>query len=108
MRVELLLKTSKILRERKYIYAAWMVLEVGKSWVEADADVAEAIDFAEFYAREMIRYSREQPLTALDGEQNELYYIPLGVGVVVPPWNFPLAIMTGMTLASVVTGNTVG
>lgn len=107
VRARYLLKVASLLRKHKPELSALMVLEVGKSWVEADADVAEAIDFAEFYAREMIRYSREQPLTALAGEQNELYYIPLGVGVVVPPWNFPLAIMAGMTLASVVTGNTV-
>ncbi|HKY05640.1 MAG TPA: aldehyde dehydrogenase family protein, partial [Blastocatellia bacterium] len=107
VRARYLLKVAAIMRERKAELAAWMVLEVGKSWAEADGDVAEAIDFAEFYAREMIRYSREQPLTPLAGEQNELSYIPLGVGVVIPPWNFPLAIMAGMTLASVVTGNTV-
>src|SRR3989449_2886979 len=105
-RVELLLKTSKILRERKYIYAAWMVYEVGKSWAEADADVAEAIDFAEFYAREMLRLAPPQPLTPVPGEKNFLRYIPLGVGVVIPPWNFPLAILVGMTLASIVAGNT--
>ncbi len=105
--VELLLKTGKILRERKYIYAAWMVYEVGKSWAEADADVAEAIDFAEFYAREMLRLAPPQPLTPVPGERNFLRYIPLGVGVVIPPWNFPLAILVGMTLASVVAGNTV-
>ncbi|HXG95432.1 MAG TPA: L-glutamate gamma-semialdehyde dehydrogenase [Blastocatellia bacterium] len=107
VRARYLLKVASLLRKRKMEFAALMVLEVGKSWAEADADVAEAIDFAEFYAREMIRYSREQPLTPIEGEQNELYYIPLGVGVVIPPWNFPLAIMAGMTLASVVTGNTV-
>lgn len=107
VRARFLLKAAAALRRRKAEFTALMVLEVGKSWVEADADVAEAIDFADFYAREMIRYSREQPLTPMPGEQNELYYIPLGVGVVIPPWNFPLAIMAGMTLASVVTGNTV-
>ena len=107
VRARYLLNVASIMRRRKAELSAWMVLEVGKSWAEADGDVAEAIDFAEFYAREMIRLSREQPLTPLEGEQNELYYIPLGVGVVIPPWNFPLAIMAGMTLASVVTGNTV-
>lgn len=106
-RARCLLKVAAMLRRRKAEFTALMVLEVGKSWIEADADVAEAIDFADFYAREMLRYSREQPLTALPGEQNELYYIPLGVGIVIPPWNFPLAIMAGMTLASIVTGNTV-
>ena len=107
VRARYLLKAAAAMRRRKTEFTALMVLETGKSWVEADADVAEAIDFSDFYAREMIRYSREQPLTPLPGEQNELYYIPLGVGVVIPPWNFPLAIMAGMTLASVVAGNTV-
>src|SRR5918912_2333414 len=107
VRARYLLKVAALMRRRKAELTALMVLEVGKSWVEADADVAEAIDFAEFYAREMIRYGGTQPLTPLRGEQNELYYIPLGVGVVIPPWNFPLAIMAGMTLAAVVAGNTV-
>ncbi len=106
-RVELLLRTGKILRDRKYYYAAWMVYEVGKSWAEADADVAEAIDFAEFYSREMLRLADPQPLTPVPGEKNFLRYLPLGVGVVIPPWNFPLAIAAGMTLASIGAGNTV-
>ena len=107
VRARYLLKVAALLRRRKAEFAALMVLEVGKSWVEADADVAEAIDFADFYAREMLRYGGTHPLTPLAGEQNELYYIPLGVGMIIPPWNFPLAIMAGMTLAAVVTGNTV-
>jgi 1-pyrroline-5-carboxylate dehydrogenase len=106
-RVELLLRTARNLRGRKYHFAAWMVYEVGKPWAEADADVAEAIDFAEFYAREMLRLAGPQPLTPIPGERNYLRYLPLGVGVVIPPWNFPLAILAGMTLASVVAGNTV-
>jgi len=106
-RVELLLATAKIIRERKYYFGAWMVYEVGKSWPEADADVAEAIDFCEFYAREMLRLSKPHPLTPVAGEKNCLRYIPLGVGVVIPPWNFPLAITVGMTTASIVAGNTV-
>src|SRR5215210_461969 len=81
--------------------------EVAKTWPEADGDTAEAIDFCEFYAREMLRYASDQPLTHIEGEENRLTYIPLGVGVVIPPWNFPLAIMAGMTVASAVTGNTV-
>jgi 1-pyrroline-5-carboxylate dehydrogenase len=84
-----------------------MVHEVAKTWAEADGDTAEAIDFCEFYAREMLRYAEIQPLTHIPGEDNRLTYIPLGVGVVIPPWNFPLAIMAGMTVASAVTGNTV-
>jgi 1-pyrroline-5-carboxylate dehydrogenase len=106
-RAELLLETARIVRERKFYYGAWMCYEVGKTWAEADADVAEAIDFAEFYAREMLRLDKLQPLTPVPGERNYSRYIPLGVGVVIPPWNFPLAILTGMTLASLVTGNTV-
>lgn len=106
-RAEILLATGKILRGRKHYYAAWMVYEVGKSWVEADADVAEAIDFCEFYSREMLRLASHQPLAPVRGEKNYLRYIPLGVGVVIPPWNFPLAILAGMTLASIVSGNTV-
>jgi 1-pyrroline-5-carboxylate dehydrogenase len=106
-RVELLLRTGKILRQRKYYYAAWMVYEVGKTWPEADADVAEAIDFTEFYSREMLRLGGPQPLNPVPGEKNYLRYIPLGVGAVIPPWNFPLAILTGMTTASIVAGNTV-
>jgi len=106
-RAEYLLKAAYIMRKRKHDFSAMMVYEEGKNWVEADADTAEAIDFMEFYAREMIRYSKEQPLTKYPGEKNQLIYIPLGVGVVIPPWNFPLAILVGMTTASIVTGNTV-
>ena len=106
-RVDLLLKTSKILLDRKYYYEARLVYEVGKTWPEADADVAEAIDFIEFYARAMLRLAGPQPLTPVAGEKNHLRYIPLGVGIVIPPWNFPLAILVGMTMASIVTGNTV-
>jgi 1-pyrroline-5-carboxylate dehydrogenase len=83
------------------------VYEVGKTWPEADGDTAEAIDFLEFYGRENLRYSGPQPITPVPGERNQLVYLPLGVGVIVPPWNFPLAIMAGMTSAAIVTGNTV-
>jgi 1-pyrroline-5-carboxylate dehydrogenase len=106
-RAEYLFKAAAKVRERKHEFSAWMVYEVGKSWVEADADTAEAIDFLEFYGREMIRLSGDQPLTKIPSEKNQLLYIPLGVGAVIPPWNFPLAIMLGMTSASFVAGNTV-
>jgi 1-pyrroline-5-carboxylate dehydrogenase len=106
-RAEILFRAASILRERKHKMSAWMVYEVGKSWAEADGDTAEAIDFCEFYAREMLRYAGEQPLTKIQGEDNHLEYIPLGTGCVIPPWNFPLAIMAGMTVATAVTGNTV-
>ena len=106
-RAELLFSAADRMRQRKHWFSAWMVYEVGKSWAEADGDTAEAIDFMEFYAREMLRYAADQPITKLAGEENELIYIPLGVGVIVPPWNFPLAILVGMTTAAIVTGNTV-
>jgi 1-pyrroline-5-carboxylate dehydrogenase len=106
-RADILFRAAAILRERKHEMSAWMIHEVGKTWAEADGDTAEAIDFCEFYAREMLRYAGEQPLTKIQGEDNRLEYIPLGVGCVIPPWNFPLAIMAGMTGAAAVTGNTV-
>ena len=106
-RAELLFRVAAIMRERKHELSAWMTYEVAKTWPEADGDTAEAIDFCEFYGREMLRYADRQPLVNVKGEDNDLDYIPLGVGAVIPPWNFPLAIMAGMTVASVVTGNTV-
>jgi len=106
-RAECVFRTADLLRRRKFEMAAWVCYEVGKTWPEADADIAETIDFCEFYGREMLRLAGPQPLTPMKGEKNYLVYIPLGVGVVIPPWNFPCAIMAGMTLASVVTGNTV-
>ena len=106
-RSEYLFKAAALMRERKHYYSAWMIHEVGKTWAEADGDTAEAIDFLEFYGREMIRHAEDQPLTKVAGEENRLEYIPLGVAAVIPPWNFPLAIMAGMTTAAVVTGNTV-
>src|SRR5437667_4333932 len=95
------------MRARKHELSAWMSCEVAKTWPEADGDTAEAIGFLEFYARDMLHYGAPQPLTKLADEENRLEYIPLGVGAVIPPWNFPLAIMAGMTAAAIVTGNTV-
>ncbi len=106
-RAEILFRAANLLRKRRFECNAWMILEVGKSWAEADADTAETIDFCEFYGREALRYAGPQPLVRIPGEDNELRYIPLGVGAVIPPWNFPCAIMAGMTTASLVTGNTV-
>ena len=105
-RAEYLFKVAAIIRERKHYYSAWMIFETGKTWGEADGDTAEAIDFCEFYGREMLRWAGGQPITKLEGEDNRFEYVPLGVGAIIPPWNFPLAIMAGMTLAAVVTGNT--
>lgn len=108
-RADYLLAAAAEMRRRKMEFMAWMVFEVGKSWFEADADVSEAIDFLEFYAREAIRYGELQPLTPspLPDELNEAFFIPLGVGIVIPPWNFPLAIMAGMTSAAIAAGNCV-
>lgn len=106
-RAGVLLKAAALLRKRKHEFSAVMIYEVGKTWAEADADTAEAIDFLEFYAREAYRWGGEHPITRIESEDNDLVYIPLGVGAVIPPWNFPLAIMAGMTSAAVVTGNTV-
>ncbi len=105
-RAEYLFKAAKIIRDEKHYYSAWMCFETGKTWAEADGDTAEAIDFLEFYGREMLRWAEPQPITKLSGEDNRFEYIPLGVGAIIPPWNFPLAIMAGMTLAAVVCGNT--
>ena len=106
-RSSLVLRIGSILRRRKHEFSAMMVLEESKSWAEADGDTAEAIDFCDFYAREMERLALPQPLTPYPGERNELQHIPLGVAVVIPPWNFPLAILAGMTTAAMVAGNTV-
>jgi 1-pyrroline-5-carboxylate dehydrogenase len=106
-RATYIFKAAELLRARRFEYDALLVYEVGKSWVEADGDIAEAIDFLEFYAREALRYAQPQPVVPLDGERNELVYIPLGVGAIIPPWNFAGAIMMGMTAAAIVCGNTV-
>jgi len=106
-RAELLFRVAQTLRERKFEWAAWLVFEVGKNWAEADADVGETIDFAEFYGREALRLAESKPPIQLPGERDEFRYIPLGVGAVISPWNFPSAIMAGMTMAAIVSGNTV-
>jgi len=106
-RSALLQRIAAILRRRKHEFSGLMVLEESKSWAEADGDTAEAIDFCEFYAREMERLAQPQPLTPYPGEKNELEFIPLGVCAVIPPWNFPLAILCGLVSAAMVTGNTV-
>ena len=106
-RAGLLLRTAELLRERKLEFCAWLTFEVGKNYAEADADVAECIDFLEFYAREALRLDRAETPIQMPGERNRLRYLPLGVGAVIAPWNFPLAILCGMTVAAVVCGNTV-
>jgi 1-pyrroline-5-carboxylate dehydrogenase len=106
-RAQILFKTAAEMRRRRHELSAWMVYEVGKTWPEADADTNEAIDFLEFYGREALRYDGAQAITPVAGERNGVFYIPLGVCAVIPPWNFPLAILAGMTSAAIVAGNTV-
>lgn len=102
-----LFDAAEVMRRRRFELAAWMVWEVGKSWAEADADVAEAIDFCDYYARLMMHYAYDPyPLAEYPPEDNDVVYLPLGVGTIIPPWNFPLAITTGMTTAAIVSGNT--
>jgi 1-pyrroline-5-carboxylate dehydrogenase len=102
-----LFKAAAILRRRKFELSAWMVEEAGKNFQEADADTAEAIDFLEYYGRQILELDKGMKVYSYPGETNECIYIPLGAGVVIAPWNFPLAILTGMTAAAVVSGNTV-
>jgi len=106
-RAEYLFKAARLMKKKRFELNAVMIYEVGKTWPEADADTAEAIDFLEFYAREMLRYGVDQQVVKNPGEKGKLVYLPLGVGVVIPPWNFALAILTGMTSAAIVAGNTV-
>jgi RHH-type proline utilization regulon transcriptional repressor/proline dehydrogenase/delta 1-pyrroline-5-carboxylate dehydrogenase len=105
-RAEYLFAAARVMRRRRFELAAWQVHECGKPWREADADVAESIDYCDFYAREMLRLA-EPRLRDVAGEDNSYFYEPRGVAVVIAPWNFPLAILTGMTTAALVTGNTV-
>ena len=106
-RASRLFRVADLMRERKLGFMAWLVFEVSKNWLEADADISETIDFCEFYAREALRFAKAEPPVQLPGERGTLTYVPLGVGAVIPPWNFACAIMAGMTLASIVSGNTV-
>ncbi len=95
------------LRAARYELAAWEVFEVGKTWSEADADVVEAIDFCTFYSQEMRRLGHARLTQDVPGEVSIESYLPRGVAAIIAPWNFPLAILCGMTVAALVTGNTV-
>ncbi len=106
-RASYLFKVAKLMEEKRYELDSWMVYEVGKNWTEADGDVAEAIDALNYYAREAIRYAKGYKPYQVPGERNNVKYIPLGAGVVIPPWNFPVAILTAMTAAAIASGNTV-
>jgi 1-pyrroline-5-carboxylate dehydrogenase len=107
VRAQMLLKAGDLIRLRKLEFNAWLCLEAGKTWPEAEAEVAEAIDFCEYYARHALKLANPEPVVQLPGERDEMVYLPLGVGVVIPPWNFAFAILCGMTVAALVTGNTV-
>ncbi|MGO4889653.1 L-glutamate gamma-semialdehyde dehydrogenase [Anaerobacillus sp. MEB173] len=107
VRADILFKAAAIVRRRKHEFSAYLVYEAGKPWKEADADTAEAIDFLEYYGRQMIKLKKGYPIESRKIEKNKLSYIPLGVGVVISPWNFAFAIMAGMTSAALVAGNTV-
>jgi 1-pyrroline-5-carboxylate dehydrogenase len=106
-RAEFLFKAANIIRKRRLEINAWMISEVGKNYLEADADTCEAIDFLEFYGREVLRFAEKQPIIPVKGEKNKMIYIPLGVGVIIPPWNFPFAILIGTACAAIAAGNTI-
>ncbi len=106
-RARTVMKLADILRRRKLELSAWETLEASKNYLEAEADVAEAIDFVDYYARQAVEIARPLPVYPFPGEENESHLVPLGAGVVIPPWNFPLAILTGMTIGPVAAGNTV-
>ncbi|MEZ5399494.1 MAG: L-glutamate gamma-semialdehyde dehydrogenase [Bryobacteraceae bacterium] len=106
-RVTYLMAAASLLKRRKNEFNALLILEAGKSWIEAEAETSEAIDFCEYYGREMLRFESPAPLVQLRGEHGWLRYLPLGPAVIVAPWNFPLAILCGMTVAALVAGNTV-
>jgi 1-pyrroline-5-carboxylate dehydrogenase len=107
VRADVLFKAAAIVRRRKHEFSALLTKEAGKPWNEADADTAEAIDFLEFYARQMLKLKDGIPVESRANEYNRYDYIPLGVGIIISPWNFPFAIMAGTTVAAIVTGNTV-
>jgi 1-pyrroline-5-carboxylate dehydrogenase len=106
-RIELVVRTASLIRKRKLDFDALLVVEAGKTWAEADGDVSEAIDFAEYYARQMQKFASPEPTVQMPGEHDQMIYLPLGAGIIIPPWNFPLAIMAGMSLAALVAGNTI-
>ncbi len=106
-RAELVHRIGDLIAERKFEISAWMTLEAGKNWTEAEADVAEAIDFCRYYAHQAVQLAEPVPVVGYPGESNESFLIPMGVGAVIPPWNFPLAILVGMSVGPVAAGNTI-
>jgi 1-pyrroline-5-carboxylate dehydrogenase len=106
-RARTLLRASAIIKRRRFELLAWEAHEAGKTWAEADAEVAEAIDFMEYYAREMLRLKDGVEIYSIPGEESRYFYQPMGVGVIIAPWNFPVAILMGMSSAAIVAGNTI-
>lgn len=106
-RASVLLRMAAILRRKRFELAAWMVYELDKPWDEAEGEVAEAIDFLEWYAAHAVKLTERVELAHLPNEATDYFYQPIGVGVIIPPWNFPCAILTGMTMGPVSVGNTV-
>jgi len=106
-RARILLRASAIIKRRRFELLAWEAHEAGKTWAEADAEVAEAIDFMEYYAREMLRLKDGVEIYSIPGEESRYFYQPMGVGVIIAPWNFPVAILMGMSSAAIVAGNTI-
>ncbi len=106
-RIAMTLRAAQLIRERKFEFNAWLVIEAGKTWNEAEPEVGEAIDFLEYYARQMQKLANPDPVVQMPGEKDEMVYLALGAGIIIPPWNFPLAILAGMTCAALVAGNTV-
>jgi RHH-type proline utilization regulon transcriptional repressor/proline dehydrogenase/delta 1-pyrroline-5-carboxylate dehydrogenase len=104
-RAKFLFSAAQIMRQRRCELAAWEIFEVGKSWREADADVAEAIDYLEYYGRQMLHLALPRETQPLQSESNVYLYEPRGLAAIIAPWNFPLAILTGMSAAALVTGN---
>ena len=107
VRANILFRAADIIRRRKHEFSGYLVKEAGKPWNEADADTAEAVDFLEFYARQMLQLKDGVPVQSREGEENKFNYIPLGVGIIISPFNFPLAIMAGTAAAAIVAGNTI-
>jgi len=106
-RARILLRASAIIKRRRFELFAWEAHEAGKTWAEADAEVAEAIDFMEYYAREMLRLKDGVEIYSIPGEESRYFYQPMGAGVIIAPWNFPVAILMGMSSAAIVAGNTI-
>ncbi|MDQ0201621.1 L-glutamate gamma-semialdehyde dehydrogenase [Neobacillus ginsengisoli] len=107
VRADVLFKAATMIRRRKMEFSALLTKEAGKSWREADVEVAEGIDFLEYYGRQMLALKDGVPVNSRPNEYNRYHYIPLGVGIIISPWNFPFAIMAGTTVAAIVSGNTV-